>query len=334
MDAFKPSPLFRNPHLQSIMASTGPRKLLVKQRAKHLVATASTHILDCGDGIRLQGEYSSLPENKNGLVILIHGWLGSNDSLYLLSVGSTLFAAGYNVFRLNLRDHGDSHHLNKEIFNSARITEVVNAIKAIQQQLPHSHYYLSGFSLGGNFSLRVAARAHDNQIQLDKVIAVCPVINPNKTNRNLNEGPIIYHNHFRNHWRQALSKKLRHFPEHGYESILKTLNTLDDMNDYFVPNHTEYSTVKDYLDGYAIGGDYLSQLAIPSHIISSQDDPVIQVEDLAELADTPYLTIELTRYGGHCGYIQGFSLNSWVDQRILELLKDPAPSSNRLSGNS
>lgn len=321
MAPFKPSPLLRNPHLQSILASTGPRRLLVKKRAKILIEKANTHILDCGHGIRLQGEYSHLPENKSGLVILIHGWLGSNDSLYLLSVGSRLFAAGYNVFRLNLRDHGDSHHLNRELFNSTRITEVVNAVKAIQQQFPHQHNYLSGFSLGGNFSLRVAARAPENQLRLDKVIAVCPVINPYKTNRNLNNGPFIYHNHFRNHWRQALNNKLQHFPEHDYHSVLKTLNTLDDMNDYFVPNHTEYNKVDDYLNGYAIGGDHLSKLAIPCHVISSMDDPVIQVEDLKELPETPQLTIELTRYGGHCGYIEGFTLDSWVDRRILELVQ-------------
>ncbi len=321
MDSFKPSLLFRNPHLQSILASTGPRRLLVKNKAKQLTKLSTTHILDCGKDIRLQGEYASLPENNKGLVILIHGWLGSYNSLYLLSLGSTLFAAGYNVFRLNLRDHGDSHHLNKELFNSTRITEVVNAVKAIQQLFPHEKNYLSGFSLGGNFSLRVAARAPNKGIQLNKVIAVCPVINPYKTNRNLNDGPFIYHNHFRNHWRQALSNKLQYFPEHGYEQVLNTLNTLDEMNDYFVPNHTEFNSVDDYLNGYSIGGNHLSKLAIPSHIISSIDDPVIQVEDLKELPENPNLNIELSRYGGHCGYIEGFTLNSWVDQRILELIQ-------------
>ncbi|ARN74707.1 YheT family hydrolase [Oceanicoccus sagamiensis] len=326
MDTFKPSALLKNPHLQSILASTGPRKHWVKRQAKTLRETASQHILDCGDGIRLQGEYSTLPNNQQGLVILIHGWLGSNDSLYLLSAGSTLLAAGYNVFRLNLRDHGDSGHLNRELFNSTRITEVVNAVKAIQQQFPHTQNYLAGFSLGGNFSLRVAARAPANAITLNKVVAVCPVINPYKTNRNLNNGPFIYHQHFRNHWRQSLANKLQHFPEHGYQDILNKLPTLDAMNDYFVPHHTAYAEVDDYLNGYSIGGEHLSQLEIPCHILSSMDDPVIEAEDLQELPDHPQLTIELTRYGGHCGYIQGLTMDSWADQRILELFAESTSS--------
>ena len=42
--------------------------------------------------------------------------------------GSSCSMRGYDVVRLNLRDHGDSHHLNPEIFHSCRIAEVVGAV--------------------------------------------------------------------------------------------------------------------------------------------------------------------------------------------------------------
>ncbi len=320
MQPFLPSTLFKNPHIQSICASTGPRKLLVRRRASALMRASSTIVLDCDQGIRLQGEYSPQPNSSKGLVIMIHGWLGCNDSLYLLSLGATLFAEGYTIFRLNLRDHGDSAHLNQGLFNSTRLEEVVNAVRAIQQQFPHDNNYLCGFSLGGNFSLRVAAQAPDNNIRLNKVVAVCPVINPSKTNRNLNEGPIIYHHYFRNKWRRSLLKKLDHFPDYDYREKLSLFKTLDEMNHYFVPNHTEYDTVEDYLQGYSIGGDYLAELQIPCHIVSSEDDPVIMAEDLQELPDNKNLHIEVTRFGGHCGFIEGFNLNSWINPRIAEII--------------
>ena len=62
---------------------------------------------------------------------------------------------------------------------------------------PHQKNYLAGFSLGGNFALRVAAKAPANDIKLDQVVAICPVINPDKTNRNLHDGPAVYHNYFK-----------------------------------------------------------------------------------------------------------------------------------------
>lgn len=319
MKSFKPPLLLKSCHLQTIISSSGIRKPIVKYRARNLRQTSTTHILDCGNGIRLQGEYAAKPNNQKGLVILIHGWLGGTDSLYLLSAGSMLLSKGYNIFRLNLRDHGNSEHLNKELFNSTRIDEVVNAVKAIQLLFPHQRTLLAGFSLGGNFCLRVAARAPDNNIQLQKVAAICPVINPHKTNRNLHDGFFLYHQHFRKQWKRALLAKLQHFPEHGYQQQLKNLNTLDAMNAYFVPSHTSFDKVDTYLQGYSIGGDQLAQLQVPCHIISSLDDPVILAEDLTELADNDNLTIELTRYGGHCGYLDSLKLTSWIDQRLLAI---------------
>ena len=68
--------------------------------------------------------------------MLLHGWEGSSDSLYLLSLAQPLFEAGYDVARLNLRDHGDSHHLNEEIFHSCRIAEVVGAVRGLHAHAP------------------------------------------------------------------------------------------------------------------------------------------------------------------------------------------------------
>jgi predicted alpha/beta-fold hydrolase len=319
MTPFKPPFLLRNSHLQTILASIGPRKSRVHKKAKQLINSSKLYTLDCGDGVRLQGLYSPHPQQR-GLVIMIHGWLGNNNSLYLLSTASELYQQGYSVFRLNLRDHGDSSQLNKQLFHSARLTEVINAIKQVQQLFPQSNNYLLGFSLGGNFSLRIAAHATNNNIQLSRVVAICPVINPSKTNRNLHAGPFIYHHYFRNKWKHSLRQKLQFFPEHDYRQTLGKLKTLDEMNQYFVPNHTEFNSVEDYLQGYAIGGDYLAEVDIPCHIISSADDPVIFAEDLQELPNNKNLSIELTEYGGHCGYLENYRFGSWIDKRVADLL--------------
>ena len=42
-------------------------------------------------------------ESDKGLVILIHGWEGNADSMYLVSSAGYLYDRGLNVFRLNSR---------------------------------------------------------------------------------------------------------------------------------------------------------------------------------------------------------------------------------------
>ena len=318
MTEFNPPPLLKNRHIQSILSSTGPRKWLLRTRAQTLLKQSTHHLLDGGDGIQLTGAYTQNRASR-GLVIMIHGWEGCIDSLYLLSAGSALHASGYSIFRLNLRDHGNSHHLNKELFNSTRLKEVLNAVKHVQQLYPHDNNFMAGFSLGGNFVLRIAANAKQHNITLNKVAAVCPVINPLNTMKNLEQGWFVYHDYFRRKWARSLTKKLQHFPELGYGDNLLKLKTLSQMNNYFVPNHTDYNDTESYLMGYAIGGDVLAQLSVPSHIISSKDDPVIQASDLSLLAKNPNLNIELTQYGGHCGYLNSYRLHSWIDQRLTNL---------------
>lgn len=319
MTHYNPPRLLRNPHLQSIFASAGPRKWLVRRQARPLLAASETQILTCNDGVRLQGELALHPRGNGALVTLIHGWEGCADSLYLLSLGQRLFQSGYSVFRLNLRDHGPTHHLNRELFNSTRIREVVDAVARIQQHWPHSQYFLGGFSLGGNFALRVAAHAPQAGINLAQVVAVCPVVNPVRTMNQLEQGWWVYHHYFRRKWRRSLRRKLRHFPELGYGEDLLQLSTLRAMNQYFVPRYTDFPDTHSYLMGYALVGSTLAKLEVPCHIITSRDDPMIAAGDFAELAATPALTLEVTDYGGHRGFIENLQLQSWVDRRIQYL---------------
>jgi pimeloyl-ACP methyl ester carboxylesterase len=109
----------------------------------------------------------ALPESR-GLVVLLHGWEGSARSNYILDTGGELLSRGFDVFRLNFRDHGDTHHLNPELFSSNRIEEVVEAVALVQQQYAPRRLAVAGFSLGGNFALRVALRAPAAGIRLDQ----------------------------------------------------------------------------------------------------------------------------------------------------------------------
>ncbi len=318
--AFRPPAPLRNPHLQSIMASTGPRRWLVARRARTLLAHSQPQLLDGGDGTRLLGQLSRHGDDARDLVVMIHGWEGSSDSLYLLSCGSRLFAAGLDVLRLNLRDHGPTHHLNRELFNSTRLAEVVGAIGAAARSVPHRRLFLVGFSLGGNFALRVALRAPQAGLSLDRAIAVCPVLDPVATNDNLHDGWWVYHRYFHRKWSRSLRIKLQHFPELAYGDALPRLRTLGAMNDYFVSRFTDFATTRDYLEGYSLTGARLRALNVPSHLITSRDDPVILIDDLRKIEHSDRLQIEITDHGGHCGFIESWRLESWIDRRIVELL--------------
>ena len=156
---YRPPWSLRNGHVQSLLGSSGLRRKAVAKRAEPLQAAAEGWTLDGGDGIRLQGLYSPRPDGSRGLAVLLHGWEGNVNSNYILGNGARLFAAGFDVFRLNFRDHGDTHHLNHELFHSCRLDEVVHALRDLQDRLHARQWRLAGYSLGGNFSMRVGLKA-------------------------------------------------------------------------------------------------------------------------------------------------------------------------------
>ena len=235
-------------------------------------------LLECGDGVRLLGQYSPRNMPEKGLVTLIHGWEGSSESTGIMSLAATIYEQGFGVVRLNLRDHGPSHHLNKELFNSTRLSDVLGAMEAIQSRLAPRKNYLVGFSLGGNFSLRVGADQANRDFKLDHIIAVCPVIYPPNTMESLEQGSRFYHDYFVYKWKRSLSKKIEHFPEYDFGPLLDEMKTLREMNHHFVPNYTAFADTDTYLKAYAISGDRLKNLQVPAHLITSADDPVVMAE--------------------------------------------------------
>jgi predicted alpha/beta-fold hydrolase len=322
--SFQPPRWLRGRHFQTILPSLLWRGARVRRRALPMLAAAEELLLDCGDGVTLQAFHSS--PSKRGrepgkrLAVLLHGWEGSTDSTYVMSLGQSLFAAGFEVVRLNLRDHGATHHLNRDLFHSCRLPEVVGAVSALASRFPGMPMVLAGFSLGGNFMLRVAADRQAKHLPLERVIAVCPVLDPAVTMSTLENGFPLYHSYFVRKWTRSLAKKQLAWPEHYDFADLLRVRSLREMTRLLVASHTEYPSVDDYLAGYAITGGRLTTLAAPAHMFIALDDPIIEARDLPRIARVSSLRVTTFTHGGHCGFLDSLGDQSWMDRHIVELL--------------
>ncbi len=315
---FKPPRLLRNPHVQSSLASSGLRRLLCRRARRAVERETTEHLLDCGDGVRLQGFHSAqcvLPESR-GLVVLLHGWEGSVRSSYVINTGARLLDEGFDIFRLNFRDHGDTHHLNRELFHSCRIDEVVGAVQAMQSRFAPPALALAGFSLGGNFALRVALRAPAAGIALRYALAVCPVVSPSAGLFGLEAAPWFYQKYFLYKWRASLRRKQKLFSDRDWFSAADLGGNLRELTRALVMRHTDFGSLENYLDGYSIAGARLKHLRIPATILTAADDPVIPIEDFRALELPPTVELDIAAHGGHCGFISDWSLHSFVEDYI------------------
>jgi uncharacterized protein len=319
-DDFRPARWLRNHHLQSILASTAWRRSRLLRQSAPLLGAARELLLDCGESVRLQCFISTPPHATSAPVVLLHGWEGSADSLYVLSLAQQLFERGFEVVRLNLRDHGETHHLNRELFHSCRLPEVVGAVSALQRLVKDRPLQLVGFSLGGNFMLRVAALAGTSGLNLARVVAVSPVLEPVETLAALQGGMPGYEGYFVRKWLRSLRKKQKCWPDTYDFAPLARSRDLRLMTAELVRSHTDFPSLEDYLNGYAITGERLAKLEVPASILTALDDPIIPSSGLAKLARPPALSLTVTSYGGHCGFFERLRGPTWLERRILGLL--------------
>lgn len=326
---FRPHALLRNPHVQSVLASSRLRRMVGKRQRALLETGAVEHILDCGDNVRLQGFHTAqqVRERARGLVVLLHGWEGSVQSSYLLHTGTRLLREGFDVFRLHFRDHGATHHLNEDLFHSCRIAEVVGAVRAVAERFPNQPLCVAGYSLGGNFALRVALRAPAAGVDLCHVVAVCPVISPAAGLSAIETAPWFYERYFMLKWAGSLRRKQSLYPQRFEftESELRT--SLRGLTRALVERFTDLGTLENYLDGYSIAGERLSMLEVPVSILTSADDPIIPIEDFHRLALPAHARLDVAAYGGHCGFIQDFGLGSFSEDYVAARLMEACSAS-------
>lgn len=329
---FRPNPLLAPQLIQTVLATKRPVRGRFAGHDHAMQRASLQQLLDCGladgDPVQLTGLYARQPQSRpaRGLAVLIHGWEGSHDSAYLYAMASKVYEAGWNVFRLNLRDHAGTHHLNARPFHSARIDEVLHAVRQAQDidrggdgvERPLA---LIGFSLGGNFALRVGLLGPAAGIVPRLSIGISPSVDPGATLKAIDDGPRVFKRYFLDKWRKTLAAKAEAWPGRHDFSRLAALDSFVDITRAFVAEHTDFPSLESYLGSYTLTPPLLMGAPSPLAILTAQDDTVIPFADFAGLGQRgSVVAFDAPKRGGHCGFIENLALESWAERRVVELL--------------
>ncbi|XOV83042.1 MAG: YheT family hydrolase [bacterium] len=305
--AFQPGTGLHNPHLQTVLSSMG-RKLVPSKTQQQFHAMAERKIISL-NGVHLAVDLNLTPGAP--LILLIPGWLGSSQSAYARSCATVLANNGFSTARINLRDHGNTAHLNQGLFNSAMIDEVIALVAQLRESYGTKGCGLMGYSLGGNFALRVARALADLP-----TLAIAPAMAPASTMYQI-DASAMYQRYFINKWRSVWREKDKAFPGvYNFRDALK-LNTVSALTDYFVRYHTDFASTDEYFKSYDLSCDALH--GVNAHILAAADDPIIPAEQYAQLP--PGIVLHLTDRGGHGAYLDSWRLSSWADNYAVQHFK-------------
>ena len=315
-NSYHPPITLRSAHLQTILASTKFRAWGKNQ----LRDAAREIIIETDDGIRLLGFHSEQTNRAaKGLVILLHGWEGSSDSTYILRTSKILYQNGYNIFRLNFRDHGDSHHLNQGIFYAVLLQEVYQGVRQAAHFSGALPVFLVGFSLGGNFALRILRSCIAHPINdLCHTVSISPVLDPQKSTTNIDRYPIIK-SYFLKKWRTSLEKKQKLYPDlYNFDNAFSQ-KTLLEVTETLLAEYSDFASSAEYFKAYSVLNDAIKNITVPTTIIAAADDPIIPIEDFKNLEINDLTNLVIQPYGGHNGFLINWSLASWYEQQLVNL---------------
>lgn len=318
---FTPATLLRNQHLMTIVPGYWPRRALldgIPIESRLFTTDPKTQLLG----------FCHWQPNRTGCqtLLLVHGLEGSSESHYMQGIAAKAYRAGINVIRLNQRTCGGTEELTPTLYNSGLSQDY----RAIVQELASldrlTRIWLVGYSMGGNLILKAAGELGSSEAALAGAIAVCPNIDPTQCAKALEEPRNwLYHYHFLTKLKARMKRKAALFPWRWDLTELDRIHLISQFDDRYTASDGGYASGPDYYDR-AGSRHVLDKIAVPTTIVTAQDDPFIPYSmfSLAAIKRNPLIRLTSPHYGGHCGFIQGTQSNEdrfWVESRIVESIR-------------
>jgi predicted alpha/beta-fold hydrolase len=306
MRAFEP--LFRNPHILTVLGNFWPRKYDFSRFAaeRRLIQTdADTQVL-------VQTHRPAGP--PLGEIVLLHGLEGSGEAGYIRSMAWAALNAGFIAHRFHMRTCGGTAELCKTLYHAGLTSDLLVFLKELRS--PHP-VFLVGFSLGGNVALKLAGELGETEI----IQGICSISTPIDLAAGVRRlGKFdnrIYERRFVKRMRNRLFATGRYSRKQ-----LNAARNLYEIDDRITAPSFGFGSADHY---YATQSAqmYLDRIRVPTLLIQAKDDTFIPFEIFRHpaLSANPFLKLMTPEHGGHLGFLSRRGPRFWVDEVAIDFLR-------------
>jgi len=316
-NTFKPkNRFFRNSHVNTIYASLIrwiPKVKFTRERIENK-----------------EGDFLDLDWKKVGskkLVLLLAGLEGKSTSLYSRAAVRYFNKQDWDAVCMNYR--GCSGEPNRLLsgYHMGATGDVKFTVEHILKTNAYDEIVILGYSLGGNLALKyIGEEAENIPKEIKGSVSFSVPMDIKKSNYRLNKW---YNWHYIKWFMLTLNykanQKKRQFPDalKNYRGFFMSGNFV-----YFDTNFTTpangFKTVDEYWTKSSCKR-HLPNVKVPSLIIASNDDTFISDNcyPVKEANENAQLFLEITQYGGHCGFIRNFfEKHWWMEERAFQFIEE------------
>jgi predicted alpha/beta-fold hydrolase len=314
---FVPRRGLRNGHVMTVYAWARPRRFahLPAPEARLFETEADTRVLaHC---------HWQPGRAQHPLLLALHGLEGSSSAHYMRGIADKAFRRGFNVILLNQRNCGGTEALSTGLYHSGLTADARHVNDEVPRTDGIDRIVVAGYSLGGNLALKLAGDYGEAPPrQLRGVAAVSPIIeiarcvDALERRRNL-----AYQVNFVRGLRARMRRKQLTHPGRFDLGRLRDVWTVRGFDEAYTAPAFGFRDAADYYHR-ASSMRVIDRIRVPALIITAEDDPFVPVEPFRDPALTanPHITLEITRHGGHCGFVADASASSdgyWAEERIV-----------------
>jgi len=313
---FKPAWWMTNAHAQTIYAS-------IKHPVEPTIDKLEKLELPDGDYLELLWSIASLPEDSP-LILILHGLSGSVNSSYAARFMKAFNNQGWRAVLMHFRGAGKELNRLPRAYHSGDTADLNFAVNVLAQREPGTKKAIVGVSLGGNVLLKwLGEQGAQSKICTCVAISVPFVLNKLADKMNIGFAR-IYQRRLLKQLKVIFARKMNQL-NNPPEAIKKAA----DCNCFWTFDHQVTAPLHGFNSAHTYyressSRQYLKDIATPTLIIHSKDDPFMTTDVLPnehELSDS--VLLELSEKGGHVGFVAGNIPGVpffWLDQRVSEYI--------------
>jgi predicted alpha/beta-fold hydrolase len=311
---FRPHPLLRNAHLQTMFPAF-LRPLPPLKLRKERIELPDGDFVDIG--------WAGEQHDHAPIAVLVHGLTGGFESKYLRGFAGQIIRRGWRVVAVQLRGGGTEPNRMARMYHQGDTADLRHVWSLLHQREPQTPLAAVGWSLGGNVVLKALGEEGD-QCHLSFAAAVCPPFRLHECAEHLRQGfSRNYQERLLRDLGENITRKQAVAPAPSHVNIAAALKA----RDFFEFDNAWTAPLNGFLDAedyYARSqcGPYLNAIRRPTLIVHAKDDPFMGPDILPKAEDlSPYVTLELPDAGGHVGFISAGRLGQpafWLETHLAE----------------
>jgi predicted alpha/beta-fold hydrolase len=321
---FRPHPLVRGGHLQTILGAYLPWQRVPYAARQHQVA------LDDGDRIVLHDDQPSDWQPGDGVALLVHGLGGSYQSSYMERSAAKLTERGYRVFRMDLRGYGAGFPLARHPVHAGRSEDAGAALVYLLELCPGSPVHLVGYSMGGNIVLKLAGELGSQAPRdLASVLAVSPPIDLVECSRNMHRRVNrVYDRRFVKNLLTLVQRRKQQVEGALHRTFATRPQRLVDFDEHYTAPLSGFAGAQEYYER-ASSAPVLRHVSVPTLIVTAASDPIIPVGPFERTTYSDTTQLIIAPCGGHLGFFGRAGIDPdrrWLDWRIVDWVASHSPA--------